>query len=58
MKIDNHAQDYFESYGETLPGVHHIVNDPNVPHVINTPRRIPIAMMDLLKRELQRMENL
>ena len=64
MKIDSHAQDYFKSYGDcfgelgTLPGVHHIVTDPNVPPVANTPRRIPIAMMDPLKRELQRMENL
>ena len=32
--------------------------DPNVPPVVNTSRRIPIAMMDPLKRELQRMENL
>ena len=59
-KIDSHAQDYFDSYGDCfgelgiLPGVHHIVTDPNVPPVVNTPRRIPIAM----KRELQRMENL
>ena len=63
MKIDSHAQDYFDSYGDCfgelgiLPGVHHIVTDPNVPPVVNTPRRIPIAMMDPLKRELQRMEN-
>ena len=64
MKIDSHAQDYFDTYGDCfgelgiLPGVYHIVTDPNVPPVVNTPRRIPIAMMDSLKRELQRMENL
>ena len=64
MKIGSHAQDYFESYSDcfgelgTLPGVHHIVTDPNVPPVVNTPRRISIAMIDPLKRELQRMENL
>ena len=64
MKVDIHAQDYFESYGDcfgelgTLPGVHHIVTDPNVPPVVNTPRRIPISMMDPLKRELQRVETL
>ena len=58
MKIDSHAQDYFDSYGDCfgelgiLPGVHHIVTDPSVPPVVNTPRRIPIAMMDPLKREL------
>ena len=52
MKVGSHAQDYVENYGDcfgelgTLPGVHHIVNDPNVPPVVNTPRRIPIAMMD------------
>ena len=63
MKIDSHVQDYFESYGDcfeelrTLPGAHHIVTDPNVSPVVNTPGRIPIAMMDPLKRELQRMEN-
>ena len=64
VKVDSHAQDYFESYGDcfgelgTLSGVHHIVTDQNVPPVVNTSRRIPIAMMDPFKRELQRMENL
>ena len=57
MKIDSHAQDYSGELG-ILPGVHCIVTDPNVPPVVNTPRRIPIAMMDPLKRELQIMENL
>ena len=58
MKVDSHTQDYFESYGDCfgelgiLPRVHHIVTDPNVPPVVNTPRRIPIALMDSLKREL------
>ena len=48
MKIDSHAQDYFESYGDcfgelgTLPGVYHIVTDQNVPAVVNTPRRYPL----------------
>ena len=34
------------------------MTDPDVHSVINTPRRMTIAMMDPLERELQRMENL
>jgi hypothetical protein len=47
-------------FGElgTLPKVHKITVNPNVPPVVHPPRRVPIALQPKLKEELDRMERL
>lgn len=40
-----------------LPGKYHISIDPSVPPIIHPPRRVPHSKRDLLKKELDRMEN-
>ena len=47
----------FEGIGE-LEGYHHIVIDKSVNPVIHHPRRVPIALRDKLKAEIDRMEKL
>lgn len=47
-------QDCFGALG-TLQKTHHITIDPSVPPVINPPRKIPFALRDKLKVELDRM---
>ncbi|XP_067687858.1 uncharacterized protein [Haliotis asinina] len=49
--------DVFKGLGN-LPGVHHIKLDNDVPPVVNACRRVPFALHDRLKEELNRMEKL
>ena len=49
--------DVFEGIGQ-LDGYHHIEIDELVPPVIHPPRRVPIALRDKLKGEIERMEKL
>ena len=47
-------QDCFGNKGK-LQTTHHISPDPNVPPVINPPRRVPFALSEKLKAELDKM---
>ncbi|XP_057191716.1 uncharacterized protein K02A2.6-like isoform X1 [Triplophysa rosa] len=49
--------DVFNGLG-CIPGSHHIKIDPAVVPVIHPPRRVPIALKDRIKTELNRMESL
>ena len=49
--------DVFDGLGE-FPGEHSLKLDPSVPPVIHPPRRVPYALRDSVKKELDRMENL
>ena len=40
-----------------LPGKYHISINPSVPPIIHPPRRVPHSKWDLLKKELDHMEN-
>ena len=55
--IENDYPEIFEGLG-CLPGTYHIKLDPNATPVVQPPRRIPIAIKDKVKEELQRMERL
>ena len=46
----------FDGIGE-LKGTYHITLDPEVEPVINSPRRVPIALKDEIKAELASMEH-
>ncbi len=50
--------DYCFGELDTLPKVHKITVNPNVPPVVDPPRRVPIALQPKLKEELDRMERL
>ena len=50
--------DVFECLGEIKGVQHKIQIDPNATPVVHPPRRVPIALREPLKEELQRMENL
>lgn len=50
-------EDVFKGLGE-LPGKHHINIDDTVTPVIHPPRKVPVALRDKVKTELQRMEQL
>lgn len=41
-----------------VPGLHHIQLNPDVTPVIHPPRKVPIALKDRVKAELDRMEDL
>ena len=49
--------EYKDCFGEkgTLPKVHHITIDQNITPVVTPARKIPIALLDKLKLELERM---
>lgn len=55
--IDAGYEDLFSGLG-CLPGEHTIKLDHSVTPVVHPPRRVPIALRDKLKDELDRMENL
>ncbi|XP_046561038.1 uncharacterized protein K02A2.6-like [Haliotis rubra] len=54
--FQNYA-DVFQGLGD-LTGVHHIKLDNDVPPVVHACRRVPFALHDRLKEELNRMEKL
>ena len=54
--LKQHA-DVFKGIGK-FAGEYDIQLDPTVPPVVNPPRRVPIALRDRLKSELDRMEDL
>lgn len=56
LDIVNEFQDLFEGLG-CLPGEHKIHTDPDVKPVIHACRKVPFALHDKLKAELQRMES-
>ena len=45
----------FNGIGQ-LPGTYHINLNPSVPPVVHSPRRVPIALRDDVKHELNNME--
>ena len=53
-------QQYEDVFGEIgyLQGEHHISIDPKVKPVIHPPRKIPISMLEKLKAELERIQQL
>ena len=53
----NAYEDVFKGLGE-LPGKHHISIDKTVTPVIHPPRKVPAAIRDAVKTELDRMETL
>ena len=60
MAIDTELPEFEDCFGELgcLPEVHHINLKPNVIPVVHPPRRIPYALRDKLRDQLQRMEKL
>ena len=56
----NFLNEYRECFGEvgTLPKVHHITINQNIKSVVTPARKIPIALLDKLKLELERMRRL
>lgn len=50
-------EDVFTGLG-CVPGLHHIQLNPDVTPVIHPPRKVPIALKDRIKAELDRMEDL
>ena len=59
-KKPDFINDYLDCFGKIgcLPGTHHIVTDPDVKPVIHPPRRVPYALLDKYKKELDEMVNL
>ena len=55
--ILNDYQDVFQGLGK-LPGVHSIVVKPDVTPVVHPSRKVPFALHDQVKAELERMERL
>ena len=56
-EIINEYDDVFQGLG-CLEGEYHIKTNPNVTPVVHAPRKVPYALRDKLKTELDRMENL
>ena len=53
-------EEYKDVFGDglgKLPGKAHLETDPTVPPVISPPRRVPIALKDRLKAELDRLQD-
>ena len=57
QQILGEYRDVFEGIG-LFPGECTIRTDPDVPPVVHPPRRVPLALQDKLKAELERMEKL
>ena len=56
--LESEYADVFEGLGEIRGVQHKIKIDPNATPVIHPPRRVPVALREPLKDELQRMETL
>ena len=56
--LESEYADVFEGLGEIRSVQHKIKIDPNATPVIHPPRRVPVALREPLKEELQRMEKL
>ena len=49
--------DITEEYADSFKGEYKIKLDPSVQPVVHAPRKVPVALHDRVKEELQRMEN-
>ena len=58
VRLETEYADFFEGLGEIIGIQHKIQIDSDVTPVIQPPRRVPVALCEPLKEELQRMENL
>ena len=56
VDITEEYADSFKGLG-CLPGEYKIKLDPSVPPLVHAPRKVPVALHDRVKEELQRMEN-
>ena len=56
--LESENADVFEGLGEIKGVQHKIQIDPNATPVVHPPRRVPVALREPLKEELQRMEKL
>ena len=56
VDITEEYADSFKGLG-CLPGEYKIKLDPSVPPVVHAPRKVPVALHDRVREELQRMEN-
>ena len=56
MLISQKSRHSFKGLG-CLPGEYNIKLNPSVPPVVHAPRKVPVALHDHVKEELQRMEN-
>ena len=56
--LESEYADVFEGLGEISGVQRKIKIDPNATPVIQPPRRVPVALREPLKEELQRMETL
>ena len=56
VDITEEYADSFKGLG-CLTGEYKIKLDPSVPPVVHAPRKVPVALHDCVKEELQRMEN-
>ena len=57
-RLETEDADVFEGLGEIKGVQHKIQIDPNATPVVHLPCRVPVALREPLKEELQRMENL
>lgn len=51
----NEYKDLFEGHRGNLPAVYKMRLDPNSTPVVRLPRKVPLAMEECVKRELERM---
>ena len=58
LNLESEYADVFEGLGEIKGVQHKIQIDPNATPVVHPPRRVPVALREPLKEELQRMEKL
>ena len=56
VEITEEYADSFNGLG-CLPGEYKIKPDPSVPPVVQAPRKVPVALHERVRKELQRMEN-
>ena len=54
--LESEYADVFEGLGEIRGAQHKIKIDPNATTIIHPPCRVPVALREPLKEELQRME--